>query len=83
MYRYANTAARLKAWREYRAKYPYHKETIPPCWFGQVSPPSPNREPYESDGKTPRTPTYNYGEGIGGDIDRSRPPGAVLCPNEQ
>lgn len=74
IYRYRNTPARLKAWRKYRNDYPdSNKGALPPGWFGRVSPATPNRKPYESDGKTPRTPTYNYGDGIGGDIDRSRP----------
>lgn len=70
-YRYASTPIRLAAWREYRAKYPSsNPETLPPNWFGRISEDSPNREPYKPDGRTPRTPTYNYGEGLGGRTTR-------------
>jgi hypothetical protein len=79
MYHYHNTPARLAAWRKHAAEMAalyvkrgadvpeeYARPSLPRPSFGQVSPASVNREPYESDGKTPRTPTYNYGEGLGG-----------------
>lgn len=85
-YRYASTPIRLAAWRKYAAENTarylergapapaeYAPGTLPPNWFGRTSPASVNREPYEPDGRTPRTPTYNYGEGLGTGRTPSRP----------
>lgn len=82
-YRYASTPIRLAAWRKYAAEATarylergapapaeYAPGTLPPNWFGRVSEDSVNREPYKPDGRTPRTPTYNYGDGLGGNISR-------------
>jgi hypothetical protein len=82
-YRYASTPIRLAAWRKYAAEITarylergapapaeYAPGTLPPAWFGAISPASVNREPYESDGRTARTPTYNYGDSLGGNISR-------------
>lgn len=66
-YRYHNTPARLAAWRQCSYRKP--EEKLPPGYFGALSPASVNREPLDEHGK-PRTPTFNYGDGLGGRTER-------------
>lgn len=85
MYRYGNTRARLQAWRKWSADMregyakrgaqspaEYEPGKLPPRWFGQLSPASVNRAPTDHNGK-PRTPTYNYGDGLGTGRTPDRP----------
>lgn len=78
MHRFPNTAARLAAWRSYAAKAAqsyrdrgapvpdeYEPGRLPGRWFGQLSPPTVTRDE--------RGARLHYGDGIGGDIVRSRP----------
>ena len=66
-YHYHNTPARLAAWRQCSYRKP--EEKLPPGYFGALSPASVNREPLDEHGK-PRTPTFNYGDGLGGRTER-------------
>lgn len=67
-YRYHNTPARLDAWR--KCSYRKPEEKLPPGYFGALSPASVNREPMDKATGKPRTPTFNYGDGLGGRTER-------------